>query len=288
MKKRTPKTDRYGIVLVNKPQGITSTKAVAKIKFLTYLPTGHMGTLDPLASGVLPIAVGNATRLFDYFLEKKKEYVAEFTFGEKSDTLDSTGTIERGGSIPTESEIEAVIPSLTGKVLQEPPLYSAKNVNGRRGYDLARQGVEFTLEKKEVEIDEIVLIGKGKNENSFSFKITCSAGTYIRSIARDMGKALNTNALMSGLVRTKSGAFCLENCVELDDLTQENIEKYILPTETLLPYESVCFDETDKIFCGVIKPTNLPSGLYKIYRGKVFYGVAKSENGTIKIKTKLC
>ena len=189
--KRTEQIKTFGFFNVNKPSGITSSTVVNKLKWLTGVPCGHMGTLDPLASGVLPVGVGNATRLFDYFLEKEKEYIAEFTFGVDSDTLDSTGNLICGGHVPNEREIEIVLPTFFGDIMQVPPKYSAKNVNGQRGYDLARAGVEFTLPPKQVRIDGIELLGKSKDkENTFLFKIRCGGGTYIRSLARDIANAL--------------------------------------------------------------------------------------------------
>ena len=204
---KQPKIKKLGFFCVDKPSGIVSSAVVNKLKWLCGMPTGHMGTLDPLASGVLPVGVGNATRLFNYFLEKKKVYIAEFTFGVDSDTLDSTGELVYGGRIPEAGEIEAVLPSLCGEVMQLPPKYSAKNIGGKRGYELARAGIEFELQPKQVRIDYIKLLGKGENENSFRFEISCGGGTYIRSIARDMAAALETKAVMSALRPRK--AACL-------------------------------------------------------------------------------
>ena len=141
--KRKEFVTEYGFLNLDKPSGLTSSTLVNKCKWLSGVPCGHMGTLDPLASGVLPVGIGNATRLFDYFLEKDKEYIAEFTFGETSDSLDSTMETQKGGFIPTEAEIKSVLSSLCGEVYQIPPKYSAKNVNGMRSYDLARAGVSF-------------------------------------------------------------------------------------------------------------------------------------------------
>ena len=128
--KREKKISQFGFFNVDKPSGIVSSTVVNKIKWLSGAPCGHMGTLDPLASGVLPVGVGNAARLFDYFLEKEKEYIAEFTFGVDSDTLDSTGNLAYGGHVPVETEITAVLPTFFGDIMQVPPKYSAKNVNG--------------------------------------------------------------------------------------------------------------------------------------------------------------
>ena len=135
-----------GFITVDKALGVSSAREVNIIKHITGISCGHMGTLDPMASGVLPIAIGNAARLFDYFLDKRKTYIATFTFGVDSDTLDSTGTItEMGGYIPSESEILSIIEGLCGEVMQIPPKYSAKSVAGKRGYQLARAGIEFEL-----------------------------------------------------------------------------------------------------------------------------------------------
>ena len=187
--KRTDKIKTFGFINVDKPSGIVSSTVVNKIKWLSGVPCGHMGTLDPLASGVLPVGVGNATRLFDYFLEKQKEYIAEFTFGVESDTLDSTGNLIRGGHVPDEREIEAVLPAFFGDIMQMPPKYSAKNVNGRRGYELARAGIEFELQPKKVHIYGMECLGKAEGkEDTFRIKIRCGGGTYIRSIARDVAE----------------------------------------------------------------------------------------------------
>ena len=133
-----------GFININKEKGATSAQEVNKIKRLTGSPRGHMGTLDPMASGVLPIALGNAARLFDYFLDKQKTYIADFRFGVDSDTLDITGTLcENVGRVPDIAEIEAVTGNFVGETEQIPPKYSAKNVNGKRGYELARAGVQF-------------------------------------------------------------------------------------------------------------------------------------------------
>ena len=292
--KRTEKITRYGFFNVDKPSGITSSAVVNKCKWLTATPCGHLGTLDPLASGVLPVGVGNATRLFDYFLEKEKEYVAEFTFGVASDTLDSTGTLTIDGRIPTEKEIEAVLPSLKGEIAQIPPKYSAKSVNGRRGYELARAGVEFELAPKTVNIYDIAMLGSGEAKNSYRFQIRCGGGTYIRSIARDMAFALGTNGVMSALKRTKSGVFTAENAIPFflleQDLPVSELEKYLIPTESVLPFPKLLLNgrKAEKIFNGLAVEAEQSDGLYKLYQGENFYGLAQVEKGMAKAKTKLC
>ena len=254
-----------------------------------------MGTLDPLASGVLPVGVGNATRLFDYFLEKEKEYIAEFTFGVTSDTLDSTGTLLAGGRVPTAEEIAAVLPSFFGDIAQIPPKYSAKNVNGRRGYDLARAGIEFELAPKTVHIYGMEVLGEATDkENTFVLKINCGGGTYIRSLARDIAAALGTNAVMSALRRTKSGVFEAAEAIPFsvfqNDPSVEELERFLIPTERVLPFEALQFEGEDarKILCGMEAETDRADGLYKLYQNGEFYGVAVVQNGKAKAKTKLC
>lgn len=280
-----------GFVIIDKRVGVSSAREVNVIKAITQTPCGHMGTLDPMASGVLPVAIGNAARLFDYFLTKKKTYVATFRFGADSDTLDTTGNvIEDCGRIPTPTEIQGIINNLIGEIDQIPPAYSAKNVNGKRGYELARSGVDFTLPPKRVVIDSIRLLGRSEN-GDYRFEIECGGGTYIRSIARDMGNLLSTKAIMSSLIRTKSGPFTLDRAVCSDILNKDNVKDYIIPTQSVLPFESIypVGSDAKKLFNGLSVYTDLKDGVYKIFDiEKVFYGLATVENSKLKIRTKLC
>lgn len=293
--KREDTIKNFGFFNVDKPSGIVSSTVVNKIKWLSGVPCGHMGTLDPLASGVLPVGVGNATRLFDYFLSKKKEYIAEFTFGVDSDTLDSTGTLVRGGYVPDEKAIKDVLPTFFGDIMQVPPKYSAKNVNGRRGYDLARAGIDFELPPKQVHIYGMELLNRveGK-EDTFRIKIQCGGGTYIRSLARDIAAALGTKAVMSALRRTQSGVFTLENAVPFsffeDDPSLEELEKYLIPTESVLPFARLDLDEKgeQKLLQGQQVCVEVQDGAYKIYKGESFYGLAEVKDGKAKAKIKLC
>ena len=295
MAKREQKIKRFGFFNVDKPSGIVSSAAVNKLKWLTGVPCGHMGTLDPLASGVLPVGVGNAARLFDYFLEKEKEYIAEFTFGVDSDTLDSTGTLVYGGYVPNEEEIAAVLPTFLGDIMQVPPKYSAKNVNGKRGYELARAGVEFELPPKKVHIFGMEMLGKSEDkENTYRIKINCGGGTYIRSLARDIAAELGTKAVMRSLLRTKSGWFTLEKAIPFSllesDPAIEELEKWLIPTEDVLPYEDLPLNEKQsvKLFQGQQVRVEQADGLYKIYQDEAFYGIAEVKDGLAKAKTKLC
>lgn len=278
-----------GFVNVNKASGVSSAREVAIIKKLFGAHCGHMGTLDPMASGVLPIAVGNAARLFDYFLDKRKKYTATFRFGLDSDTLDITGNVEYGvGRVPSAREIEEVLGDFTGEILQVPPKYSAKNVAGRRGYELARAGIEFELQPKKITVYDIKLTGG--NGDEFSFDIECGGGTYIRSLARDIAVKLGTRAVMSALVRTQSGVFTIENSVATDKLNAENAAEYLVPTESVLPFESINPQgkEAFKLFNGLSVACYKPDGIYKIYRDGEFYGLAEVKHSLLKVRTKLC
>jgi len=280
-----------GFININKAVGLSSAKDVSIIKRISSTPCGHMGTLDPMADGVLPIAIGNAARLFDYFLAKRKVYVAEFMFGVDSDTLDTTGEVQLDrGYVPTNEQIEEVLHEFCGEILQVPPKYSAKNIDGKRGYQLARQGVEFELPPKKVCIYSVELLAK-TGDNTYSFKIECGGGTYIRSIARDLGARLQTCAIMSKLTRTQSGPFLIENAVSTQNLTLQNLQNYLIPTDSVLPFESFYPNEwqAKKLFNGLPISVDLTEGTYKIYSlNGSFYGLGEVKNSKLKIRVKLC
>ena len=278
-----------GFLNYYKPSGVTSAYAINKIKkFFKGEKVGHMGTLDPLAEGVLPIAVGKATRLFDFLLDKDKVYIATFTFGYETDTLDRGGVVvNEGGKIPSKEDILKVIPSLTGKVMQTPPIYSAKNVNGKRSYELARQGVSVELKPKEVEITKIELLEE--KGDSFVFEITCKGGTYIRSIVRDMATLLNTFGTMTALKRVKSGAFTLENAYNPDEIDGVDISKLLIAPDSVLTFEELRL--TRELFVelenGRPCEVNAVNGTYKVYYESEFIGVGIVENSLLKIKARI-
>lgn len=275
-----------GFVNVYKPEGMGSTKVVGRVKYLLKTPCGHMGTLDPLACGVLPVGIGNAARLFDYFLQKEKRYSARFVFGATTDTLDREGEIVRGGRVPSAEEIAAALPAFLGEIMQTPPRYSAVSVNGRRGYDLARSGQDFELSAKKVKIVSFTL-REQTAPDEFAFDIVCGGGTYIRSLARDLAEALGTKGYMSYLCRTASGVFTCETSVPFDSLTAENIRDYIIPTDSVLPFP-VLENADERIFHGVGVRTACADGLYKLYRGEEFYGIARVADGVARSEKKLC
>ena len=217
-----------GFFNINKPAGLTSAAAVSRVKrIVNQRDLGHMGTLDPMATGVLIVAAGRAaTKMFDALHKKPKEYVAEFKFGIDTDTLDTTGTVlSAGGLVPDKEAIIKALPSQIGKIQQVPPAYSAKSVNGVKAYKLARQGKDFELKPKEVDIFAFELLEQ-TSADTFKFRIECGGGTYIRSIARDLGAALGTKCVMSALVRTKSAGFRIEDAVTPEEL-QTDYMKYL-------------------------------------------------------------
>ena len=276
-----------GFICLNKPAGMSSAAAVSKVKRATGMACGHMGTLDPMAEGVLPVAVGNAARLFQYLLEKEKTYRAVFRFGVETDTLDATGTILREGlPVPTAAAIESVLPEFIGSIEQMPPAYSAKSVNGVRAYMLARQGKEVQLKAKTVRINEFSLVrGEG---GSFEFVIRCGGGTYVRSLGRDLAAKLDTCASMTKLVREKSGYFTLENSIGLDGLA--DWRSCLISPDAVFDMPSVDFDGGDvkKLKNGLSLGFPGKDGLYKLYLDDEFYGIAEVKEGRVRAKAKIC
>lgn len=215
-----------GIILVNKPQGPTSFAAVAKIRRLAgQKRVGHTGTLDPMASGVLPILTGRAAALSDYILCADKRYTAVCRLGIETDSYDITGEItsECEHNV-TKEQLEKVLESFRGEIMQKPPMFSAIKRDGVKMYQLARRGETVELEARKIEIKHLVL--ESFDGTDFKIDVLCSKGTYIRSLCHDIGQALGCGATLASLERTMTGPFKIEDCVALDDLTEENIESY--------------------------------------------------------------
>ena len=222
-----------GFLLLNKPGGITSFGAVAKCKRLTgEKRIGHTGTLDPMATGVLPVFIGRATALSSYLSDAEKTYTATVKLGVLTDTLDITGNVvATSDAVVTNDRIVEVLSQFRGKSKQIPPAYSAIKKDGVRMYKLARNGETPDLPEREIEIFDIELTSPLDENNEFSFTATVSKGTYIRSLARDIGERLGCFATLSKLCRTCVSGFPLDLCVSLDDLTEENIKTFISDEE---------------------------------------------------------
>lgn len=237
-----------GVICLDKPEGISSFFAVKKVsRLLDTKKAGHTGTLDPMATGVLVIMLGSCTRFIDFLPESEKSYTARVMLGKNTDTLDITGNVlEEKDVNVTEDELKKTAEKFLGDILQVPPMYSALRKDGVRLYDLARQGVEVEREPRKVQIKELKIYDF--DGSSFSMDVTCSAGTYIRSLAFDIGASLGTGACLTSLRRTAANGFSIDKSLTLEEiekhLENEDIEKYILPIENALKsYEAVTVSE---------------------------------------------
>ncbi len=224
-----------GFINLLKPPGMSSGAAVAIVKRLTKERVGHAGTLDPEAAGVLPIMVGRATRLLDCFPDHSKSYVAEIAFAGATDTQDAQGTIiEAKKDVPEREEILAVLPRFRGVILQRPPAYSALKKDGVPLYALARQGKAVETQARETVINSLEL-GERTGEDGYMLSIDCGSGTYIRTLCHDMGQALNAPSHMRFLLRTRHGAFSIENAVTIEEIMEAGeagtLEQYLLPLD---------------------------------------------------------
>lgn len=256
-----------GILPINKPQGWTSFDVVNKIKHLINqrgFKIGHLGTLDPMATGVLLVTLGKATKLFDLMQQKTKTYMAEFVFGYETDTLDITGTkTNQKDNIDINlKQIKAILPEFLGQISQIPPKYSAKSINGKRAYDLARDNKDFELKPCSVYIKDLQIIDF-KN-NVLTLKIVCGSGTYIRALGRDIAAKLGSLATMQSLVRTDIDNFNLQNCFEIDDINADNLQSKVVKIDKILNLPCIEFGnlETAKILNGLTVKTMQNDGLY--------------------------
>lgn len=243
-----------GALLLDKPSGISSARAVSLVKRLLPRKTkiGHTGTLDPMASGLLVLLIGRATRLSRYATDLDKTYLATAVFGATSDTLDAEGEMTSLGTpIPSEDEIRSALLSFTGEILQTPPMASAVKVGGERLYDLHRRGQTVEREKRMAKIHSFNLLSVEDDRATFS--ISCSSGTYVRSLVSDLARCLGTDAYLSALTRTSIGHLNLEDASHTGDLIPENLyTRIILPSRAVghLPRIGVGEDERKKVCNG--------------------------------------
>jgi len=234
-----------GWVILDKPVGMTSTQAVGKVRWLFQAQkAGHAGTLDPLATGILPIALGEATKTVPYAVDGQKSYRFTVRWGAETDTDDAEGqVVERSDAAPTRAAIEALLPSFIGEIMQTPPAFSAIKIDGQRAYDLARQGEAVQLEARPVQIDRLELVGMPDALTSI-FESECGRGTYVRAIARDIGRALGCFGHVIALRRTRVGPFQEAQAVTLSELEDAaNLEDGGIEIKTMLrPVESALAD----------------------------------------------
>ncbi len=238
-----------GIINVYKEQGFTSHDVVAKLRrILSQKKIGHTGTLDPDATGVLPVCLGNATKLCDMLTDKNKTYETVLLLGKTTDTQDISGTVLSECKVDvTKEDIEAAILSFVGEYDQLPPMYSAIKVGGKRLYELARQGVEVERETRKVCIHSIKILEIKEEMHEIRFLVNCSKGTYIRTLCQEIGEKLQCGGCMKSLVRTKVGSFELDNSLKLSEIEEKQgkneLDLFIVKTEDMFPtYNKVIVD----------------------------------------------
>ena len=274
-----------GFVNVYKPRGVTSFKIVGAIKRIYGIKrVGHLGTLDPMAEGVLPIAIGKATKFFDYFLKKDKVYNAEFKVGYETDTLDADGEIIEESRVTVSlKQVQDMCKNFIGKISQKPPKFSAIKINGQRAYKLARDGKEFEIKPKQVEIYGLTASNM-LDENLFSLNIWCSAGTYIRSLGCDIFSALGTRATMTKLVRVRSGTFRIEDSKTIEEIAKDLNSALIPIDKALCGVEVINLNEEQfaKIKNGVAIEYDSPDGRYLAKHNNIVVAFVNIENKQMK------
>lgn len=228
-----------GILNINKPEGWTSQDVVAKLRGRLHIRrVGHTGTLDPMATGVLPVCFGKATRIIEYYDDDFKTYEAEMKLGMVTDTLDITGTVLETKPVDvSEEDVIQAIDSFRGWITQIPPKYSALKVNGKPLYKYAREGVEVEIKSRKIYVEDIQPVEVNLRENRILFRVTCSKGTYIRTICDDIGKKLGCGGTMTALQRIQSGCFRVEDArtlPEILEMTDEELERCVIPMDETL------------------------------------------------------
>ena len=280
----------FGFLNVYKPKGMTSHDVVAKLRRVTKIrQIGHTGTLDPFAEGVLPICIGKATRLIEY-LNDDKEYLATIQFGSNTDTYDLDGEVTATfDKKVTQKDVIEMLKIFEGEISQLPPIYSAIKVNGKKLYDYAREGKDVEIQPRQVFISKIELKSFDDVAQKAEILVACSKGTYIRSIAYDLGQKLNCGGHLIKLIRTKAGKFLLENSIGLEKLETPEIvkENLINPTDMLeLPKLKISDDEYKKVLQGQYFYNNSIESngfLILIYNNSIS-AIAEHENGKVKVK----
>lgn len=298
-----------GILNINKPEGWTSQDVVAKLRGRLHIRrVGHTGTLDPMATGVLPVCFGKTTRIIEYYDDDFKTYEAEMKLGMMTDTLDITGTVLETKPVDvSEEDVIQTIDSFRGWITQIPPKYSALKVNGKPLYKYAREGVEVEIKSRKIYVEDIQPVEVNLGENRILFRVTCSKGTYIRTICDDIGKKLGCGGTMTALQRTQSGCFRVEDArtlPEILEMTDEELERCVIPMDETLVHlgrielksmESVPFyyngREIDTGYVNVLASPAVPEAMqeesrlgdkYRVYdpEGK-FLGISSLRENTL-------
>lgn len=244
-----------GYINLLKPPGMSSGAAVAVMKRLTGERVGHAGTLDPEAAGVLPIMIGRATRVLDYFTDKSKSYAAQIAFAGATDTQDAQGVaLEECKAVPEREAVEGALPAFTGVILQRPPAYSAIKIGGKPLYALARKGEMVEAKKRETKISSLTL-GEKIAPDAYMLYVDCGSGTYIRTLCHDIGQHLQAPAHMRFLLRTRHGSFSIENCVTVEEVMAAaeagELEKLLLPMD--FPLQEMKVLQVDEAYATAVK-----------------------------------
>ena len=287
---RTENASLFGFLNIYKPKGLTSHDVVARLRKITKVrQIGHTGTLDPFATGVLPICIGKATRLIEY-LDDDKEYLATVQFGKNTATYDLEGEITATfDKKVTEEDVKNTLKDFEGEISQIPPIYSARKVNGKKLYDYARQGQDIEIKPRKVTISKIELKEFDKTSQSAKITVACSKGTYIRSIAYDLGAKLGCGGYLTALERTTAGKFQVNTAIKLEDLTEVSqiVENLINPLDMLnIPIHNLSENERVRVSHGMsICNSDFPDSDIVIlsYGGRI-YAIGKVEQNKILVK----
>lgn len=284
-----------GWIILDKPSGVFSKSAAMRVaRMFGTKKNGHIGTLDPMATGVLPVAIGGATKMVPFiedFCDRTKEYLFSVQFGFETDTLDITGTeVARTDIIPSESAVRAILPRFIGKINQTPPLYSAVHVGGRRAYELAREGAHINIPSRMVDVYSLELTGRAGD--SWNFRMRCAPGTYVRSIARDIAHTLGTVATVDKIHRTMTSGFTIKNAHALDFLENlfnngGDVGQYLAPVDFGLgdiPVLNLDGNATKLYRNGGFINVGGTDGVYRVYSGKDFVGIGTVTGGVLKPK----
>ena len=279
-----------GIIVINKEKGCTSHDIVYKIRKMFNTKVGHTGTLDPNATGVLPILLGKGTKISKYLIEHDKEYEVVLQLGVKTTTADEEGEIIEEKEVLKESleqlKIERILKSFIGKIKQMPPKYSAIKVNGRKLYEYARKGQEVEIKPREVEIYNIEITNIQKEKKQIEFKVSCSKGTYIRTLCEDIAEKMRTVGYMKELKRTKVGNFNIEQAITLGQLQEKENIKIITIEEMFKDKEEIILEDSKitLLLNGVKMNMKKPNGIYRIYnKQNKFIGLGIVQNKILKI-----
>lgn len=289
-----------GIICVNKEKNITSFGVVAKLRGITgEKKAGHTGTLDPMATGVLPVMFGGATRFLNFLPDSDKGYRATFKLGMTTDTLDITGEVTSQSEVAVSvDDVKKVMRDFVGVIDQVPPMFSAKSVDGVRLYDLAREGKTVEREACKVEIKNLDLVSFDDNEHIYQIDVLCSKGTYIRSLIDDIGKKLGCGAVMTELVRTKAMGFDLENCVTLAELQErkdsgKGFDDVLIDVEKMFdcykkvrvsPAQSTRFFNGGALDINRVQKNIMPDEICAVYSDKnEFLGLGQRQDEELKV-----